>query len=384
MTPSVRFQLSYLLFFGAIGTFFNYYALYLRWDGLTGTQIGTILAVMSLARVISQPVWGLLGDIYRIRKLILSGACFGSALAALALPYSSDFVWVLGVTILLSLMNGPLGPFTDALALEYLERDAQREQFGKLRLWGSAGFAVISLLVGALVIGETVWLIVYLYSAIMALMGLVTATLPDHPHATRANLRGGAPLLLANRGFMRVLAATTVLGMTLGVVNAYLIIYLSDIGSPGWVSGLAFAFAGVLEVPLMAYAGVLIKRFGLRAVLLGGVLLHPLRWLLYTMITVPILVIPTQIFHSIAMLSFLIAGVIFADQQLPPQWRATGQTAYSAALHGIGPSIGVFGAGVLYEQFGISAVWWGCLVANLIGAAMLMWAMRNPQPATAS
>ncbi len=102
------------------------------------------------------------------------------------------------------------------------------------------------------------------------------------------------------------------------------------------------------------------------------------------MITVPILVVPTQIFHSIAMLSFLIAGVIFADQQLPPQWRATGQTAYSAALHGIGPSIGVFGAGVLYEQFGISAVWWGCLVANLIGAAMLMWAMRNPQPATAS
>lgn len=381
MTHTLRFQLSYLLLFAAIGILFNYYALFLRWGGLSGTQIGVVLAVMALARVLSQPVWGLLGDIYRLRRPILSAACFGSAVSALGLLASSDFAWLVAVTTVLSVMNGPLGPFTDALSLEHLEREGRREQFGTLRLWGSGGFAVASLAVGALVIGEAVWLIVYLYSAVMALMGVVTATLPDVPHEARATWRGSGPALWGNPGFVRILAATTVLGMTLGVVNAYLIIYLSDIGAPGWVSGLAFALAGVLEIPLMAYAGALIRRWGLRAVLLGGVAVLPLRWLLYTVIVAPILVVPTQIFHSVAMLSLLIAGVLLADQQLPSQWRATGQTAYSAALHGIGPSIGVFGAGVLYEQFGIVAVWWGCLAVNVVGALLLAWAIRSPAPA---
>ena len=128
----------------------------------------------------------------------------------------------------------------------------------------------------------------------------------------------------------------------------------------------------------MAYASVLIRRWGLRAVLIGGVALQPLRWLLYTLITIPLLVVPTQLFHSIAMLSLLVAGVLFTDQQLASQWRATGQTAYAAALHGIGPSIGILAAGVIYEYAGIGMVWWACVAANLIGVSVMAWAVWSP------
>ncbi len=381
MTATSRFKLSYLLFFGAIGVLFNYYALYLQRAGLTGTQVGIVLAVLPLARMLSQPIWGLLGDIYRVRRRILSGACFGSALAALALDRSDSFGWLLLITIALSILNGPIGPFCDALALEQLERESRRQEYGSLRLWGSVGFAISSLAIGALVIGESVRLIVYLYSATMAAMGLVAATLPDLPHAERATWRGSGSILRGNPIFLRFLLGAMLIGMTLGVVNAYLIIYLTDIGAAGWQSGLIFALAGVLEVPLMAFASVLIRRWGLRAVLLGGVTLLPLRWLLYTAITMPLLVVPTQLFHSIAMLSLLIAGVLFADQQLTSQWRATGQTAYAAAIHGIGPSIGVFGAGMIYEHFGIGMVWWACVVANLLGVGVLLWAVRASEGA---
>ena len=177
MTSATRFKLSYLLFFAAIGILFNYYALYLQRVGLSGTQVGIVLAVLPLARMLSQPIWGLLGDIYRLRRVILSGTCFGSALAALALDRSESFAWLLAVTITLAILNGPIGPFCDALALEYIERAPGPQEYGMLRLWGSIGFAVASLAIGALVIGESVRSIVYLYSGTMALMGLVTATL---------------------------------------------------------------------------------------------------------------------------------------------------------------------------------------------------------------
>jgi len=378
MTAATRFKLAYLLFFAAIGILFNYYALYLQRVGLSGTQVGIVLAVLPLARVLSQPIWGLLGDIYRLRRVILSGACVGSALAALALDRSESFIWLLAVTMTLAVLNGPIGPFCDALALEHLERESRREEYGSLRLWGSVGFAVASLVIGALVIGESIRLIVYLYSGTMILMGLITATLPDVPDAVRATWRGSGSILRGNPILLRFLIGITLIGTTLGVVNSYLIIYLTDIGAAGWVSGLTFALAGLLEVPLMAYASVLIRRWGLRAVLIGGVALQPLRWLLYTLITIPLLVVPTQLFHSIAMLSLLVAGVLFTDQQLASQWRATGQTAYAAALHGIGPSIGILAAGVIYEYAGIGMVWWACVAANLIGVSVMAWAVWSP------
>ena len=139
MTSATRFKLSYLLFFAAIGILFNYYALYLQRVGLSGTQVGIVLAVLPLARVLSQPIWGLVGDIYRLRRVILSGACSGSALAGLALNRSDSFAWLLAVTIVLAILNGPIGPFCDALALEHLERESRRQEYGSLRLWGSSG-----------------------------------------------------------------------------------------------------------------------------------------------------------------------------------------------------------------------------------------------------
>lgn len=381
MTYAARFKLSYLLLFGAIGILFNYYALYLQRAGLTGTQIGAVLGVLALARVLSQPIWGLVGDIYRVRRLILSGSCFAAALASLALTQTPDFIGLLLVTTILAIANGPINPFCDALSLEYLERESRREEFGSLRLWGSVGFAVTSLAIGALVIGESVWLITYLYSATMAAMGIVTATLPDTPHTERATWGGGGAALWGSSVFLRLLVGVVLLGTTLGVANNFLIVYLDALGAEGWVSGATFALAGLLEVPLMGYARHLIERFGLRRVLVAGVALQPLRWLLYIVITIPLLVIPTQLFHSIAMLSLLIAGVLFADQLLPSQWRATGQTAYSAALHGIGPTIGVFSAGVIYEHAGLAMVWWACAAANLLGALIVAWAVRPPRQA---
>jgi PPP family 3-phenylpropionic acid transporter len=384
MTAATRFKLSYLLFYAAIGILFNYYALYLQRVGLSGTQVGIVLAVLPLARVLSQPAWGLIGDIYRLRRVILSGTCFAAALAGLALDRSDSFAWLLAVTIVLAILNGPIGPFCDALALEQLERESRRQEYGSLRLWGSIGFAVTSFVIGALVIGDSIRSIIYLYSGTMALMALVTATLPDVPHSTQATWRGSRSILRGNPILIRFLVGTTLIGMTLGIVNSYLIIYMTDIGAAGWISGLTFALAGILEVPLMAYASVFIQRWGLRAVLLGGVALQPLRWLLYTVITIPLLVVPTQLFHSIAMLSLLVAGILFTDQQLPSQWRATGQTVYAAALHGIGPSIGIFAAGAIYEYAGIGMVWWACVVANLIGVSVMAWAVWTPRRAIGS
>lgn len=378
MTIPARFRLVYALLFGGVGIFYTYMALYLKDVGLSGTQIGVILAVMPLAGFLTQPLWGLLGDIYQIRRSMLVATCLALAVIGVLYAVSDSFAWLLGCTIALSVLRSPVGSLSDALALEYLETQSRRQDYGGLRMWGSLGYAIASLATGVFVIGVSLRLILYLYSATMAIMGLVCLSLPDARGGMRPALRDGRAILLASPVLAKLMVSALLVGMTLGVVNAYQIVYLDDIHAPGWVSGLTFALAGVFEVLLMGAAARMIRRWGLRAVMIGGIALLPPRWLLYTIITDPILVLPTQVLHSAAMLSLLVATVLFVDQQLDRRWRATGQTLYQTALHGIGATIGLFGAGVIYERAGISAVWLACAVVGTLGVVAMAWATWAP------
>lgn len=378
MTITARFRLVYALLFGGIGIFYTYIALYLKEVGLTGTQIGIVLAVIPLAGFLTQPLWGLLGDLLQIRRVLLASTSFALALAVCLFGLRDSFAWLLGCTIVLAVLRSPAGPFCDALALEYLERHTRRHEFGALRMWGSLGFAVASLAVGALVIGSATRLIVYLYAASVALMGLVCLTLPDAHGHQRPVLREAPALLRQHPALLKLLLASLLLGMTLGIVNSYQIVYLADIHAPGWVSGLTFAVGGLAEVVFMSLGAAIIRRWGLRAVLIGGIALLPPRWLLYMVITEPLWVVPTQILHAIGMLSLLIAAVLLVDQQLGGSWRATGQTLYSAALHGVGSTIGLLVAGVIYERIGITAVWLACAIVGALGVAVMAWATHTP------
>jgi MFS transporter, PPP family, 3-phenylpropionic acid transporter len=176
----------------------------------------------------------------------------------------------------------------------------------------------------------------------------------------------------------KFLASMLLIGATLGVADQYLIIYLSDIHASGWITGMVFALAALLEALLMGRAAALIQRWGLRPVLIVGIAVLPLRWVLYAIIREPILVIPIQMLHSIAMLSLLVAGVLYVDQQLSREWRGTGQALYQAMLHGAGSSFGLFVAGFVYQYGGIVPLWWTSAIVGVAGLLLVAWATRAP------
>jgi len=384
MTVTARFKLVYVLLFAGVGIFYTYLALYLQDAGLSGTETGILLAALPLGGFLTQPLWGVLSDVFQIRRALLAAACFALAIIAVLFTLGDGLAWLLGCTIALAVVRSPIGPLSDALTLEHLALEGRRGDYGSLRLWGSLGYAVAAFATGTFVIGRSVELIAYLFGATMLLLGVVTLFLPDGHASARPALRDARVVLLSNPALLKLLLGALLVGTTLGVVNSYQIVYLADIQAPGWVSGTAFAIAGLMEVPLMGAAASLIRRWGLRAVLIGGIALLPPRWLLYAAITNPILVLPTQVLHSAAMLSLLVAAVIFVDQQLGERWRATGQTLYQAALHGIGSSLGLFGAGLIHDRAGISAVWLACAVAGTLGLAAVVWATRAPATSEAT
>ncbi len=380
-----RFRLFFALSYSAIGIFMPYLALFLTYRNLTGWQIGLLLATIPLVSFLTQPLWGAVSDVYHVRKQGLVVACFGAAALALLYGLVTDFRLLLLVTVGYALMQGAINPLGTALTLDYLEDRGGQVEFGSLRLWGSIGFALCSFAIGTWVIETNPGGIIPLYSFTMLLLGINVMILPDAPAHGRADWREGVALLRQEQGLLPFLVGILLIGATLGIVNNYLALYLTDIHAAGWIIGGAMAISALAEVPLMANAPAFLRRWGVRLVFVGGVAVLPLRWLLYLFIEEPLLVLPTQVLHSIAMLSLLVVGVLYMDQHLSRRWRASGQALYNAALHGLGPSIGLFAAGQLYEGMGIHPVWMLSLVLSLVGTFILNLAVRSqvasrPQP----
>jgi hypothetical protein len=237
---------------------------------------------------------------------------------------------------------------------------------------------VASFGVGAWFVDDAVWWILPGYATAYALLGLVALTLPNAEVHGEVRWQEGLSLLHRERALVVFLAGALLIGFTIGVVNNYLSVYLDNIEAAGWIIGAALAISALFEVPLMAGVPAFLERWGLRLVLVGGAAVLPVRWLLYALIDRPLLVLPTQVLHSIAMMSLLVVGVYYVDRLLLPRWRASGQALYTAALHGIGPSLGLFTAGFVYEQAGITPVWLLCAAVGLTGTLILGFTVHSP------
>ena len=371
-----RFRLFFGLQYAGIGTFFPYLALYLRNLGLTGAEIGLLLALGPFIAFLVQPLWGMASDVYHRHRLALMFACLGISVTIFAYSQVTAFWLLLLLTILHAIMMAPTTILSTSLALEHLQRQEDGTSFGSLRLFGSIGFTFMTFGIGTWLVDKgNIWWILPIYALINLGLGLTAWSFPDADIHGKVRWRQGLAILRGRADLFWLLAGLVLIGMTMGIGNNYFSIYMTDIGAVGWMIGGALALAAIFEVPLMALAPAFVRRWGVRLVLVGCSALLPLRWLLYLLIDRPALVLPFQVLHSIAMMALLVVGILFMDRLLEPKLRASGQALYAAALHGIGPGTGLYLGGLLYDWNGIDSVWLFCLLIGLVGSTVLAYAV---------
>ena len=70
-TSEIWYKAYYFLFYGAIGSSVPFLALYFKQLGLSAAQAGLLNGIRLFSEFIGAPVWGMIGDKYKIRKIIL-------------------------------------------------------------------------------------------------------------------------------------------------------------------------------------------------------------------------------------------------------------------------------------------------------------------------
>ena len=139
----------YVLYIGGMGFLLPFWGLFLRRQGLTGTQIGWINTVLSGTTLLAAAGWGQLSDRHGSRRLIPLALVLAAA-ATLLLRFQQGFWPLLLATGAYGAMYAGIMPLIYARAYDLTEQ-MEGIGFGSIRVWGSIGWIVIVLTGGWLI-----------------------------------------------------------------------------------------------------------------------------------------------------------------------------------------------------------------------------------------
>ena len=128
---------------GGFGLFFPFFSLYLRENGgLSGTEVGAVLAVLPAVGSLAQPLWGSLADRTGSRARVLVVLALGDSIGYSGVAFGQGFAALLLLTAALACFSTPLIPTCVAVTLA-LTRDRGPHAFGLVRVWGTIGFLLM-------------------------------------------------------------------------------------------------------------------------------------------------------------------------------------------------------------------------------------------------
>jgi len=353
----------YFLYFGVMGIFLPYFNLYCHRIGFSGSQIGALSALKSLMMVLTPLLWAMLADRYQIRRpiyilsLMVSTAIWGLYFLTTAYTY------MVAITIFYGIFHAPVISFLEAFTMDIL--GAQKKSYGKIRVWGSAAFITVTLIMGQLIDLFEVSIILSLIFAGGMIQTAAAFKMPPVKIGARTSLLPQIRHFFSKRIIIFLICAFLML-VSHGAYYAFFSIHLEKSGLGGAFIGVAWALASISEIIIMMQSDRILKRFTPEKVLLFAFLTAALRWFLLIFVRSPIAIMLLQGMHAFTYGAFHVASIIYIDKLSPTGSKTLGQALNNAATYGLGLMVGFFISGYIYDWQGAPAMF---LVSGLIALA---------------
>ena len=351
-------------------------SLYYQSLGMTGRQIGLLTGVVPLVMMVSAPLWGGLADVTHRHRLSLLLAISGTWAAVLGLSQPVTFSGLLLWVVVYAFFIAAIIPLMDNSVLTLL--GAHKAEYGRLRVWGSVGWAVAATLLGPVLQRAGLSWAFYSFLLFMFVTFIVAWQMPVLQGAAGQSYRTGLKMLLATPRFLLLLAVALVYGASLSVYLNYLFLYLETLNASRTLMALSLTTATISELPLWYVTHRLIHRWGVNRMLAIALLAMCIRAFAYALITVPWLVLPINLLHGVSFALLWAAGVASADAIAPPGLGATAQGLFAGTVLGLGASLGAFAGGALYDSIGPVALFQATGV--MLVAALLLFAIVRLMP----
>lgn len=353
-----RAALQYALMFVGTGVSLPYAGLWMRAQGLSGAEIGVLLAAPMLARLVTGPAIAVWADGFRHRRtpiaLLAAAAALGYGAAGLVEGFAAwAACWFVGATGAAALI-----PLTDVLTLRLARREGFA--FAVPRGFGSAAFLLTNIAVGFLLRwtgAEAVIAIVtaaYIALALAAWRFLPSEAVNDGaPLAGWERFRGLGRLLKQPVLMTALLAIGTVQAAHAFYYGFSAILWRAQGMEPS-TTGLLWAFAVVIEIGFMWIFEPWRRRRGIgpEALLTVGAGAAVVRWAAMAAAPPLWLLWPLQALHALSFAASYLAGVEWIERLTPRESHTAAQTLNSMLSAGVLIGLATLVSGPLYDAFG--------------------------------
>lgn len=343
----------YLGYYLAIGAFLPYINLYYERMGLSGVQIGSLAAITVLVGSLAALFLGGMADAFTWQNRILSIALFLCPISVFLLSNATSIQALIIILVLYAFFNSPIIPILDSSALEAAK--TYRGNYGNLRLWGTIGWSISTLLVGMLIENFEIRWLFYSYIVFMFFTFVLSLRHSTSMSQVKVPVRQELSQLLRPHFFIFLLSIL-LLAVTSGGFHSFFSIYLDGINTSEGMIGLAWTLASLSEIPVMLGAGLIIQKISSGGLLKISFLAYALRWLLLSFISAPFWALLTQLLHGLSFAAFLVGGVTYINQLAPKGLGTTAQAIFNTVSFGLASIIGSLLGGYFYDTLGMSAM----------------------------
>jgi MFS transporter, PPP family, 3-phenylpropionic acid transporter len=365
--PHFRLGGIYFAYFVFIGAFSPYFSLYLQSIGQAAWQIGLLLSLMQLMRIVAPNLWASLADRHGWRARLLQGTLAVAIATYSGVFITTDFAGLFVVLAAFAFFSSATMPLVEAITLTRL-RD-RIEGYGAIRLWGSVGFIAAVLGVGWLLdriaIANLLWLLLAPLAATLAF----AATLRDAPGPHRAAGERFLPHALRPE-VVALLGANLLMNVAHGPLYAFYSIYLDGAGYSKTLIGALWSLGVVAEIAVFLAAPWWMRRFGAYHVLLACFALAVVRFALIGWSVGSLgLLVAAQIAHAATFGACHMASVALMNRWFGGARQVRGQALYMSIAFGVGGFLGTAASGLAWDAIGPA---WTFTAASAAAAAGLL------------
>ena len=356
-----RFILLYVLMYAAFGAASPFWPLFFESRGLTPEQLGFLLALGQLARLIAGPLAGRVADILGALRASLATCASFAALLTVGLLTVEGF-WPLAVIHMAhAAMLAPIAALADAIAVNAARAPQKGFEYGWVRGSASAAFIAGTLAAGQIVGANDLSAIAWMQAALLAGVVLSAPLVPPLDTSSAQGERelsstfGGIQELCKIALFRRLVLVAALVYGSHAMHDAFAPIRWNAAGISTTATSLLWSEAVAAEVLVFFWIGpALLNRIGPSGAAALAAAAGIVRWVVMSQFTALAALALVQPLHGLTFALLHLACMRIIALVVPIHLAATAQALYAV---GSGAAIALMTvvSGQLYGQLGAHA-----------------------------
>lgn len=375
--PYWRLSGFYFFYFAFVGVMAPYWGLYLHSLAFDAWQIGVLMSLLQVMRIFAPNVWGHIADRTGRRVAIVQLAAFVCLIAFVGVFWATSFWPLFLVMSLISFFWSASLPLVEAITLSHLREGTER--YGRIRLWGSVGFILVVVGLGAALDHASIRLV--LWVVMLLLVGiLLTARLIPEAQVSHAE-QEHTPLIqvLRRPPVWSLILAGLLMTAAHGPYYTFFTLHLVALGYSKGLAGWLWALGVVSEIGVFLLMPRVFARVRPESVLLLTLLAAGLRFLLigYGADHLPLL-LWAQLLHALTFGAYHASAMSLVHRHFTGRNQARGQALYNSLALGVGGTLGSLLAGALWDGLGAAPTF--ATGAGLALLAVCIFALKGRPP----